>query len=48
MPTELPNHNKKPPTVAAARKLLMNWALNWLAVIVGGGLCIWAINCGIS
>lgn len=47
MPTELPDNNQKPLTAAATRKLLLNWALNWLAVIVGCGLCIWAIKYGV-
>jgi len=48
MPTELPPPKKPIHTANDAPDIWLTRTLNWLAVIVGIGLCLYAINYGIS
>jgi hypothetical protein len=48
MPTELPPPKKPIHTPNGSPDLWLTRTLNWLAVIVGIGLCLYAMNYGIS
>lgn len=48
MPTNLPPAKKPDQTTHVSSDLWLNRTLNWLAVIVGIGLCLYAINYGVS
>jgi hypothetical protein len=46
MPVDLPPQKKLAPTVPASWNLVFDRSLNWLAVVVGLGLCLWIITLG--
>jgi len=49
MPVDLPPPNNKPGYSAAASwNLLLERSMNWLALIIGIGLCLWVINLGLT
>ncbi|WP_210496173.1 hypothetical protein [Microvirga antarctica] len=48
MPTELPPRKKSEPTLSLPQDPWFDKSLNWLAVMVGIGLCVWAITFGIN
>jgi hypothetical protein len=48
MPVDLPPNKKPSPAVAASWNLLLDRSLNWLALVVGVGLCLWALNLGLN
>lgn len=47
MPVDLPPQKKSAQTVAASWNLVFDRSLNWLAVIVGLGLCLWVVTLGV-
>ena len=44
MPTDLPPPRKPPHDVAIPVGWTSDRMLNWLALVVGIGLCLWALN----
>ena len=46
MPVDLPPQKKLTQTVPASRNLMFDRSLNWLAFVVGLGLCLWIVNLG--
>jgi hypothetical protein len=48
MPVDLPPQHTPNPTGAASVKKLSGQILNWVAVAIGIGLCIWALQYGLS
>ncbi|MDF2687065.1 MAG: hypothetical protein K0R61_1859 [Microvirga sp.] len=46
MPVDLPPQKKLAPTVPASWNLAVDRSLNWLAVFVGLGLCLWIVTLG--
>jgi hypothetical protein len=48
MPVDLQPPGKPTPPASIQRTSLLDRSLNWLALIVGVGLCVWGINYGSS
>ncbi len=48
MPVDLQPPKKSSETIAMQPVPLLDRSLNWLAFIVGIGLCVWMINYGSS
>jgi hypothetical protein len=46
MPVDLPPHKKPIQTAPASWNLVFDRSLNWLAVVVGLGLCFWIVTLG--
>jgi hypothetical protein len=46
MPVDLPPKKTRAQTAAVLPATLLDRSLNWLALVVGIGLCVWAINYG--
>jgi hypothetical protein len=46
MPVDLPPQKKLAQAVPASWNLVFDRSLNWLAVVVGLGLCLWVITLG--
>jgi len=46
MPVDLPPHKKPVQSIPALWHLVFDRSLNWLAVIVGLGLCFWVVTLG--
>ena len=46
MPVDLPPQKKLTQAVPASWNLVFDRSLNWLAVVVGLGLCFWIITLG--
>ncbi|MBF9196046.1 hypothetical protein [Microvirga terrestris] len=46
MPVDLPPQKKLTHTVPASWNLMFDRSLNWLAVVVGLGLCLWIVTLG--
>lgn len=48
MPVDLPPVKKPSPSVAASPNPVLERSLNWLALLIGIGLCLWALKYGLS
>ena len=46
MPVDLPPQKKPIQTVPTSWNLVFDRSLNWLAVVVGLGLCLWIVTLG--
>jgi hypothetical protein len=47
MPVDLPPHKKPSHAASLSWNLVFDRSLNWLAVVVGMGLCLWVIGLGV-
>jgi hypothetical protein len=47
MPTDLPQRKKTERPSSGFQSGWLARPMNWIAVIVGIGLCLWAINYGV-
>lgn len=48
MPTDLPPGRKPDHTIASLPPHWLSRTLNWTALFVGLGLCVWAFNFGVT
>jgi len=46
MPVDLPPKKTRAQAAAALPATSLDRTLNWLALVVGVGLCVWAVNYG--
>lgn len=44
MPVDLPPRQKPDSALSVSSNLLIDRSLNWLAVFVGVGLCLWVVG----
>jgi len=47
MPVDLPPNKKPVQSGSATWTLVFDRSLNWLAVVIGIGLCLWVMKLGV-